>query len=74
MIAGNIPRVTQTMPVAIYMAVQGNEMKKAAIWVGIIVVIAFIVVSFMNLYAGAGRKYMQRGNANEYIRRNRKEV
>lgn len=74
MIAGNIPRVTQTMPVAIYMAVQGNDMEKAAIWVGIIVVIAFIVVSFMNLYTGAGRKYMQRGNANEYIRRNRKEI
>ena len=49
MIAGNIPKVTQTIPVAIYMAVQGNNMEKAAIWVIIIVIISFTVIFIMNL-------------------------
>ncbi|BCJ95157.1 molybdenum ABC transporter permease subunit [Anaerocolumna cellulosilytica] len=48
MIAGNIPKVTQTIPVAIYMATQGNDMEKAMLWVAIIVIISFGVVFFMN--------------------------
>jgi molybdate transport system permease protein len=48
MIAGNIPKVTQTIPVAIYMATQGNDMEKAMLWVAIIVIISFVVVFFMN--------------------------
>lgn len=61
MIAGNIPKVTQTMPVAIYMAVQGNNMDKAKLWVVIIVVIAFVAILFMNFFARRRRKYMQKG-------------
>lgn len=57
MIAGNIPKVTQTIPVAIYMAVQGSDMKKAAIWVIIIVIISFIVIFFMNYFSNKRRKY-----------------
>lgn len=48
MIAGNIKGVTQTVPVAIYSATQGNKMDQAMLWVGIIVGISFIVVFFMN--------------------------
>ncbi len=57
MIAGNIPKVTQTIPVAIYMAVQGNNMEKAAVWVIIIVIISFTVVFFMNYLPDRKRKY-----------------
>ncbi len=57
MIAGNIPKVTQTIPVAIYMAVQGNNMEKAAIWVIIIVIISFTVIFFMNYFTNRRRKY-----------------
>lgn len=74
MIAGNIPKLTQTMPVAIYMAVQGSKMGEAALWVVVIVLIAFLSVSFINLFAEAGRKYMRRGNADEFLRRDRKEI
>jgi len=57
MIAGNIPKVTQTIPVAIYMAVQGNNMKKAAVWVIIIVIISFAVIFLMNYISNRRRKY-----------------
>ncbi|QHQ62144.1 molybdate ABC transporter permease subunit [Anaerocolumna sedimenticola] len=57
MIAGNIPKVTQTIPVAIYMAVQGNRMDRAAVWVILIVIISFTVVFFMNYLPNRKRKY-----------------
>jgi molybdate transport system permease protein len=40
MIAGNIPGRTQTMPMAIYFATAGGDMRTAWIWVGIIVAIS----------------------------------
>lgn len=51
MIAGNIPKVTQTMPVAIYMAVQSSDMNTAVVWVGIIVFISFAFVIVMNYFS-----------------------
>lgn len=57
MIAGNIPKVTQTIPVAIYMATQGNRMDKALLWVAIIVVISFAVIFLMNYIPGRKRKF-----------------
>lgn len=57
MIAGNIPKVTQTIPVAIYMGVQGNHMDRAMIWVIIIVAISFTVIFFMNYFPNRKRKY-----------------
>lgn len=44
MIAGNIPGKTQTMPVAIFFAVEGGDMNKAMLWVLIIVAISFIMI------------------------------
>ena len=40
MIAGNIPGKTQTMPMAIYFATAGGDMRTAWIWVFIIVAIS----------------------------------
>lgn len=57
MIAGNIPRVTQTIPVAIYMATQGNRMDTAMLWVAIIVVISFVVIFLINYIPGRKRKF-----------------
>jgi len=50
MVAGNIPGKTQTIPVAIYFAVEGGEMDKAVIWVVLIVSISFISVFLMNFW------------------------
>ncbi|MEM8614648.1 MAG: molybdate ABC transporter permease subunit [Cyanobacteria bacterium P01_H01_bin.105] len=40
MLAGNIPGRTQTLPMAIYFAVEGGDFREAAIWTGIIITVA----------------------------------
>ena len=40
MLAGNIPGRTQTLPMAIYFAVEGGDFYEAAIWTGIILAVA----------------------------------
>ncbi len=52
MLAGNIPGRTQTMSLAIYSAVQGNNREKAYLWVAIILAISFFTLILMNYWAG----------------------
>lgn len=40
MLAGNIPGRTQTLPMAIYFAVEGGDFQEAAIWTSVILVVA----------------------------------
>lgn len=56
MIAGNIPGKTQTMPVAIFFAVEGGDMNKAMLWVLIIVVISFIMIFLLNYWCDTQQK------------------
>ena len=56
MIAGNIPGKTQTMPVAIFFAVEGGDMNKAMIWVLIIVAISFIMIFLLNYWCDTQQK------------------
>jgi molybdate transport system permease protein len=58
MIAGNIPGKTQTIPVAIYFAVAGGEMRQATIWVIIIIAISLLVIVLMNFWLDNQRKFM----------------
>ena len=51
MIAGNIPGKTQTMPLAIFFAVEGGDMKKAFIWVMTIVAISLSSILALNLWS-----------------------
>ena len=51
MIAGNIPGRTQTMPIAIFFAVESGDMDKALLWVLIIVVISFIMIFLLNYWS-----------------------
>jgi len=51
MIAGNIPGRTQTIPIAIWGAAEGNDMHTAMIWVLLIVVVSFLAILPLNLYA-----------------------
>ncbi|WP_138494671.1 molybdate ABC transporter permease subunit [Paenibacillus pinistramenti] len=46
MIAGNIPGRTQTVPTAIYVAVDSGNMEMAWIWTGSILVISFLMLLF----------------------------
>ena len=52
MLAGNIPGRTQTMSLAIYSAVQGNNRERAYLWVAIIMAISFLMLMLMNYWAG----------------------
>jgi molybdate transport system permease protein len=46
MIAGNIPGKTQTVPTAIYVAVDAGNMSMAWLWTGSVIVISFLLLLF----------------------------
>ncbi|MBN6206661.1 molybdate ABC transporter permease subunit [Ralstonia pickettii] len=54
MIAGNIPGRTQTLPTAIYVALQSGNMTLAWIWVITIIVISFFMLMFIRTKEGQG--------------------
>ena len=56
MITGNIPGRTQTMPVAIFFAVESGDMNKAMLWVLIIVAISFIMIFLLNYWSDIQQK------------------
>jgi len=55
MLAGNIPGRTQTIPVAIWFAVEGGDERSALAWVIVISLISFAVISLMNA-VGEGKR------------------
>ena len=61
MIAGNIVGKTQTIPLAIYFAVEAGDMNKAYLWVGLIFAISLIGMILMNYWT-------QRQQKNQYGR------
>ncbi|MNZ54328.1 hypothetical protein D3C78_722270 [compost metagenome] len=44
MIAGNIPGKTQTLPTAIYVAVDSGNMTMAWAWTGVMIFISFLML------------------------------
>lgn len=50
MIAGNIPGKTQTLPIAIFFAVEGGDMKTALTWVGLIMLISLLCMVLQGLW------------------------
>ena len=55
MLAGNIPGQTQTIPMAIYFAVEAGDMKQAAIWVLIILSLSLSVLTAVNYWTDLQR-------------------
>lgn len=55
MIAGNIPGKTQTLPIAIFFAVEGGDMKTALTWVGLIILISLLCMALQNLWSYRSR-------------------
>jgi len=51
MIAGYIPNVTDTIPLAIYFAVESGEIGVAKFWVTIIVILGFIAIFWLNWWS-----------------------
>ncbi|MEI3612095.1 molybdate ABC transporter permease subunit [Pseudogracilibacillus sp. SO30301A] len=51
MLAGYIPNVTDTIPLAIYFAVESGKMDEAKFWVGIIVALGFFAILWLNWWS-----------------------
>ncbi|RFU66137.1 molybdate ABC transporter permease subunit [Bacillus sp. V59.32b] len=49
MFAGNIPGKTQTIPTAIYVAIDSGNMQMAWLWVGTMVVISFVMLLLVHI-------------------------
>lgn len=56
MIAGNVPGKTQTMPIAIFFAVESGDMDKAMIWVIMIILISFLMIIILNYWSDKQQK------------------
>ncbi|WP_028306763.1 molybdate ABC transporter permease subunit [Desulfitibacter alkalitolerans] len=50
MLAGNIPNKTQTIPIAIYFAVEGGNRTAAAVWTLIIIILSLMTILALNYY------------------------
>ncbi|MEG4503128.1 molybdate ABC transporter permease subunit [Microcoleus sp. F6_B4] len=69
MLAGNIPGQTQTIPMAIYFAVEAGEMRQAAIWVLIILSISLSVLTAVNFWTDLQRR-SPKGNSSYRLQSN----
>lgn len=59
MLAGNIPGVTTTIPLAIYSVVEAGDTRQAWIWSGMILSISLSAIALVNLWAATRRKHSQ---------------
>lgn len=57
MMAGNIPGKTQTIPIAIFFAVEGGEMDKALLWVLIIFILSLTAIILTNYWSRSDKKW-----------------
>ena len=60
MLAGNIPGKTGTISQKIAMVIQDGDYLTAGIWVGIVMIIAFLIIFLMNLISGKKMKHIGR--------------
>lgn len=56
MLAGNIPGVTQTLPIAIYFAVEAGQPEKALYWVTIVLLISLASIAALNYWKSSQRR------------------
>lgn len=56
MVAGNIPGKTQTMPLAIFFAVESGDMDKAILWVIIMFILSIFMILILNLWSDKQQK------------------
>jgi molybdate transport system permease protein len=54
MIAGNIPGRTETIPIAIYFAVEANEIHRAMLWCGVDVAISLALLAGLYVWTRSG--------------------
>ncbi|HKF51887.1 MAG TPA: hypothetical protein VKB26_06215, partial [Candidatus Acidoferrales bacterium] len=64
MLAGSIPGKTETIPIAIYFAVEANEMRQAIFWSAIDIAISLGMIACMYYWTrlqGSARMRVRRG-------------
>ena len=61
MLAGNIPGRTQTIPVAIYFAIEAGDTRQALGWAAVVLVISLAVLAAMGAWTRYQRAYLARG-------------
>lgn len=61
MIAGSIPGKTQTIPLAIFFAVESGDINKALYWVISITIISFTVIILTNIWTNYQKKLISSG-------------
>lgn len=55
--AGNYAGVTQTIPIAIYFDWMAGDTDAAVFWVGVVILISFLVILFVNTYSARTQKW-----------------
>ena len=68
MIAGYIPGKTDTIPMAIYFAVESGQMEKATFWVVIIVALGFSTIMWLNWWSQAEYERYKNQHQKQVIR------
>ena len=66
MLAGNIPKRTQTMSVAVYTAMQSGNRALAYRWVVIIMAISFLSIVLMNYWTSCQNRASMREGGNGF--------
>ncbi|MGL5346997.1 MAG: molybdate ABC transporter permease subunit [Peptostreptococcaceae bacterium] len=66
MVAGNIPGKTQTMPLAIFFAVESGDIDKALLWVIIIFALSLFMIVVLNLWSDKQQKIIGKRSNNEF--------
>ena len=59
--AGNYAGVTQTIPIAIYFDWMAGDTNAAIFWVGVVILISFLVILFVNTYSARTQKWKKPG-------------
>src|ERR1700726_1954732 len=63
MLAGNIPASTETIPVAIFFAIEAGDTRQALGWAGVVLVISIGVLLALGAWTRYQRAYLVRGPA-----------
>jgi molybdate transport system permease protein len=63
MLAGNIPGRTETIPVAIFFAIEAGDTRQALGWAGVVLVISIGVLLALGAWTRYQRAYLVRGPA-----------
>jgi molybdate transport system permease protein len=67
MLAGNIPGKTQTIPIAIYFAVEAGQTERALLWVVLVIAISFGMIYLLNYWNKYNQNRLQQTTAHQEL-------